>query len=452
MKKLKIQNKAIASVFSLALATMFSLGLTSCSEEDNAVSLWNASSYNSNGTPVIETVAPNENALAGISTVVITGQNFSSIPSENVVFFNSSMATVTSATANRLEVICPNNVGDSVSCSENLRIAVNKSQLFSNSFPVKVRSAVVMISNLSNQVWVEKTSTVDKNGDLFFAIEKSNTIKKADHVTGTVTEYLPTNDVTSWTGLKFGPGQSLYAVRNNPGIYRLAEGQKPGVPVIQSTKTVKIGNIFDFDFDSKGNIWCGGSASTNNKGADKKPKVYKISNPSTSTYSITAYDFANDVIAVRVFGNYVYFANKSSVYRCQLDASDNLGAAELFYDYQGNGGIGDIVSIAFNEDGEMYAGICYQDNSKLLQVQPVVIVSADGKSAQPLYKDIIFSNPNQASFLNQLNYLCWGGGEPGFYISQGYYNYEANKDKKPKAGLVYVYIGKKGAPLYGNTL
>lgn len=69
--------------------------LSSCKEEDEKPL-----------GPIIESFTPSE-GLAGITEVIITGEHFSPVSSENVVKFGSSDAAVTTATTNSLTVIVP---------------------------------------------------------------------------------------------------------------------------------------------------------------------------------------------------------------------------------------------------------------------------------------------------------------------------------------------------------
>ena len=89
-------------------------------------------------TPVINSVDPPDKALAGISNITITGENFSTTADNNLVFFNAAPAEILSASATQLVVKAPNIVGEGI----NLKIAVHKVELFSNTVSYTLESAL----------------------------------------------------------------------------------------------------------------------------------------------------------------------------------------------------------------------------------------------------------------------------------------------------------------------
>jgi len=87
--------------------------------------------------PVLSTLEPSSQALAGITEVTITGSNFSADAMNNQVYFNGFPGTVLSATTTQLAVKVPNVVADTVM----VKISVVGAQDFSNQYQYKMVSA-----------------------------------------------------------------------------------------------------------------------------------------------------------------------------------------------------------------------------------------------------------------------------------------------------------------------
>ena len=56
-------------------------------------------------TPVINSMDPANAALAGVTHITINGNNFSTVPAENIVTFNGVKAQVLSATKTQIVVM-----------------------------------------------------------------------------------------------------------------------------------------------------------------------------------------------------------------------------------------------------------------------------------------------------------------------------------------------------------
>src|SRR5574340_271576 len=110
MKKLK-------QIFSLIIVVALAAIICSCNQ-DAAPSLYEPEPKGS--APVLSSVLPANEALAGVSEVIINGSNFSSNPEENFVYFGTMQATVLQASSTSLVVKAPTLIQNSL----DLKVAV----------------------------------------------------------------------------------------------------------------------------------------------------------------------------------------------------------------------------------------------------------------------------------------------------------------------------------------
>src|SRR5574338_1677600 len=98
-------KKIFYNTFSV-LILLITLFITSCNEDPTA-SLEGYPSANL-PTPVLSSVSPSDQALAGVTTITITGSNFSTEVRNNLVFFNGVPGKTLNATPTQLTVKVPN--------------------------------------------------------------------------------------------------------------------------------------------------------------------------------------------------------------------------------------------------------------------------------------------------------------------------------------------------------
>lgn len=338
--------------------------LYSCSEE-TAPSLYDPGKYQFKEDPVINDIDPPGSALAGVTTLTITGQNFSDIPGETNVYFNGVRGQILNVTTNQIQVKPPVVVADTVLVK------------------VKVAGAI----NLSNTLIYKLTAAVEEvykfdpnNGEIPWAVTFDNlrnmVVSVADHgvwkfigESNPDKSYIPKGAEKNWNTLRQFSNGDIYASKNLRGIWKLVEGiQPPNVPwVATPSGTV----LIDFDFDKDTNLWAVGS---NNF-------IFRIKQDKT----IKEYPFQAQLRAVRVYNDHLYVAGlKSSVegiWKIPIDSNGDLGTEELYFSMTDNFPGVKTNAITFSEDGDLFLGT---DRS----TDPVIIVKPD-KSYQTLYPGVI---------------------------------------------------------------
>jgi hypothetical protein len=96
----------------IALILLFVVFINGCADDPTA-SIQEYPSQNL-PTPVLSTVEPSNQALAGITEITISGTNFSADSRNNRVYFNGIPGTILSGTTTQLVVKVPNVVADTV--------------------------------------------------------------------------------------------------------------------------------------------------------------------------------------------------------------------------------------------------------------------------------------------------------------------------------------------------
>jgi hypothetical protein len=357
--------------------------------------------------PVITSLDPPASALAGVTTITINGSNFSSVASENLVYFDAAQATVLTASATKLTVRAPTLLGDTLK----LRVMVYKADLFSEVRKYKLISAVASFGSLG-KVDEPYAVAADASGNVYVSIISGGTGVGVKKITpaGVLTDYAPaTAGVTRWAAMKVGPAGEIYTTRILKVIYKIPAGG--GAAAIWLTSG--LGTIYDLDFDAQGNCWAGGNNAF----------VYRIKQDK----SVKAFDFTCNVRAVRVFSGYLYVGGKSDttegVWRAQIINADSLGKFESVFDFSSKYSGYLVNALTFAADGDMYIGT---------DAPAAIVVVHANKTSESLYPGL-FTPPMWA--------FTWGTADDLYVTRTG-----------TNMGILKVTMLKNGAPYYGRTL
>jgi len=345
-----------------------------------------------------------------MDTLILQGTNYSSVQTENTVFFNDKSATLLSVTPMQITLRAPLEIGDSIA----IRVAVSGSIPFSNTILYTLEAAVVTFGDLSKTELSTSLAT-DTAGNLYAGHTSSG-------VEGGILKFtsagirsiyaLATSGVPVWTSLKMGPGGYLYAARNSRLIARFPPG---GGTSAETWLTFPVGTfISDIDFDQTGNLWGGGN----------NTKIYRIEPNAT----ITSYTFVGNVRSLRVFNDYLYFAARTAdgekIWRAQISPS-GLGTPEVYFDFSLAYPTCTPRAITLSSDGVLYIGTD----------APYGIVVVDPAKAY-----IAPFEAYEAMFGTGLSYLAWGSSG-SLYAST-------------VEGILLEFRvrGQQSAPYYGSTL
>ncbi|MGH7495467.1 MAG: IPT/TIG domain-containing protein [bacterium] len=393
----------------VTLLALNMLALMGC-EADNVTSLYDPNAT-SRPDPVISSVTPSDRAFAGIDIVTITGQNFSSVPEENFVYFDDQLGVVQSASAAQLAVKAPVLIKSGV----NLRIAVHKASKFSNAISYDLIAAV---ENFYKFLEIEEPWTIacDAQDNVYPTVLVNSLGEGVKKITpdGQKSDYSPKPSGTAarYNGLKFGPGGFLYGVTFERRILQIPAGG--GAPVNWVVIANTVLRLNDLDFDREGNLWTAGNVDLHRVKPDK---------------TVRSFPFVGVVRSVRIFNGAVYLAgnrdNTEKIWRVPIVSADEVGAEEVYFDFSSRYN-GAALAITFAADGDLYIGTDAPES--------IVVVHPD-KSAEALYPGL-FVAPGIS--------FAWGTTDFLYLTQQGSIADDIQQT------ILKVNMLKKGAPYYGR--
>lgn len=407
--------KSSINVFTTKTLTMMSVLLIavfaiSCDEnKDNSV--W-PGEFETKPAPVLSSISPETEFLAGVGTIELTGQNFSSDPDENRVYFNDVKAVVLEASPARLVLRTPNLVSDEV----RVRVSVAGADLFSNTIMYRLLPTIQVPEGLRDSD-SPVAVTVNAAGNIF-ASNLASGVNEGIVViaNGEKTVYVPPR-AWRYQNLRFGSDGRLYMVRGGTfgNVYVAPAGGGPEGFFVRG-----LGGLADLEFDQNGFLWTAGA----NEGLANN-FIYRLDQDE----NIVQFSFDATVRALRIFGNHLYaggsVAGTKGVWRFPIDSNNDLGAGELFFELPAEYAADEVRSITFDTDGNMILGKTGAD--------PVLEVKASG-GWEVVYPGVFQGDVLDISWLpgttKMLIILDAGEGEITLYQAE---------------------MLRQGAPYYGST-
>lgn len=390
--------------------------LISC-ENEYPDSLWDPT-YNSKPTPVITSIDPADFTFSGISVITINGQNFSSVLSENQVFFNGKQGTVLSASTTQLEVKVP------VLVSNNITIAVRVAgaYLYGYFSPYRLINADVKYANVDafvNGFGLE----VDNEERIYFLDAATRNIISIAHPDSDLVVYGVAGAPLLCTGMRFGPDGALYHLRNNRSLYSIPAGGGQR----ELFSNIFANNVADLDFAANGALFAGGTGGS----------IFSVNITDKSVHTVADYS-GYRISALRVYNNDLYVAAywagtgdppsfREGIWKHSIDSDTTLGPRKEVFNWSGLVGEDgrSILTMTFDEDGILYVG---SDKDVA-----ITLIDLSTGSTEPLYPEIL---------VPPITNMIWG---PGKYI---YVNRRAsNADER---SFVRIETTKLGAPYYGR--
>jgi hypothetical protein len=373
--------------------------------------------YASGAQPVVSSIAP-ASGLGGVTIMTLTGLNFSTVPSYNQVVFappsdrgKTLLATVLQASATSLTVKTPIVIADTIE----VKVGVQGADLYSDPVYCALASAQLEWGSFTvNDAPAGIACDIGGNvyfSNLFGGVADSVYKISPDNVQ---TGYSPafSSQVPRWTGMKVGPGGSIFCVGGRNIIFEIP----PGGGTVTLWQRGGIGNVVDLDFDQDGNIWTVGTGTA----------LYSV----TPAKVVVTFTIAQTIVrTVRVYNGYLYYGGgrgaTEGIWRRQILAVDNLGTEELYFDCSAAFPGGIVNAITFAADGDMYVGTDGAEG---------IVVVHQGGTAESFYPGIV--SPTCLAF-------AWGTGTELFVSRTG---------TVAKKSVLRIEMQKAGAPTYGRLL
>ncbi|OZC03508.1 IPT/TIG domain-containing protein [Rubricoccus marinus] len=385
--------------------------------------------------PVISNVTTDDPiVLAGIDVITIEGQNFSTVPSENLVYFENgngdfARGEVIEASATRLRVKTPNFPGATL----NLRISVVGAENYSSPMVFGLTAAVEVFGAVVTSEAEEVVAlTRDNDGNLIAALQRNGDaqgIFAFDETSGERTRVAEA--ARPWVDLTYNTDGTLIGVLSNRAIYSIPA---TGVgSVFAAAAAAEQPPAFTVVANASGDaVWAAGAEPAPGTGEPApQTRFYKFAadrSYTVSTPQVGGAAFTGVVRDMIVRDGALYVASQSTstsrVVRFPIDASGDLGAGEVVYTPP----TGSVTSIAFAADGTMYVGTTNRTN-------PIYEVTAGGVGS-PLYPGVI-TGPVRA--------LAWDGST-GLYYSTPVVPGATPEAAPTPAQLYKLETRRQGAP------
>lgn len=355
--------------------------------------------------PTIERVIPEGRALAGVDIVTITGTNFSTEPSENLVYFGDARGDVIEASSSQILVTAPNSPQPTLA----LRLTVLGAERFSNSISYGLDAPFVEFGKVQDFENIYGITT-DPSGNLYASLVAFNLPAGIIRLTpeGERSEFITSSFV--WSDITFGSDNYLYAVRSVRAVFRF---QGAGAPrelfaVIPNSAT----RLNSLVIDKNDHLWVAGD----------NQEIYRIQPDKT----IKSYAFDVNIRDLALFEEFLYVTgiqeNVSKVWRFRIDADNNLGESEDLFDITAfNGSVG--YALAFATTGHLYIGTGASD--------PVIVL--DPKGAGSILYPGILKQP--------VRRFAWGP-EGELYAA-------TNSTETTDAGIIRITSRRMGAGKFG---
>ncbi len=354
--------------------------------------------------PKITGMSPANSAPAGANTITIQGENFSTTPGGNRVYFGIKEPELLSQSATALVVRRPSVTGE-VAVKVTTADAIDIAKLDKYTIETVVASHASFVENKQMI-----TIAIDKDGNLYaFMWDTPEVVKVTPAGVKTTAGTLK----RTITDAVMAPDGMIMTFANNQTITKMDPATGTETDWTKMSKRVSYG-----DFDENGNLYTAGS----------KTDLFTVLPNLTKTAS--GFHVQSTVKDVRVFGKYVYvYAERSTepakaIWKHEIkDATGTLGAMELVLDWGTTGAYAQsaVKDFTFSNDGILYVAT---DNAS-----PIFMLHPDQKQ-DVLYKNIIPSTAER---------IIWGNGN-SIYTLQGGTTW----------AIQIIDAGAPGAPYYSR--
>ncbi len=346
-------------------------------------------SYVSRVDPVLTKISPDPGqALAGVTTLTLIGNNFSTSRDSTFVYFAGERQPILSLSPTEITLKAPNMPRPGIP----VKVSVLRAENFSQTINYELLPAVVRLDTEVPVNEVTRAVTVGPNGDVFFGRRSisagvstpTGTIKVSDDNTTEVYN----SSAQSYSDLEFFNGE-LLGVRGVAAVFAIPEG---GTNTITRFIMSRFGagglNATALDA-SGGALWVGGFGNA---------VLLRIASDGSGTTT----PVQGEVVAIEARADFLYAAMliatsnperpQSTIIRFPLTNGEISGASEVFFDITASYPNLQATSIAADATGALFVGM--QTVSKLpdpIQSNeiPLIRISSSGDSAAPFYPGLL---------------------------------------------------------------
>ncbi len=288
-------------------------------------------------------ILPSEFALSGVDVLTLTGENFSTDPAANQVFFDEVRAEVIEATATQLKVQAPLlSEAELPRTDIQVRVSVIGAENFSNALPYRLDPAAATFGDIEpfEQPFALVTDAEDNVYVTLFVNALPEGVVRVSPA-GERTPYL--DAAFKWEALGFDADGFMYGVRNVRAVFRYPPGG--GAQETWAVLPDQSDRLVTLDFDANGNAWIGGAS-----------RVHRIQPDGTVRTS----DLGGTIRAVNAFGGDLYVGGGrdevQAVWRYTPGGDGTLGNETQVFTLPASHPTATIRALALAEDGTLYVG------------------------------------------------------------------------------------------------
>lgn len=315
--------------------------------------------------PVVTNISPDPEYLAGVDSVIVSGQNFSDDIDDVVINFGGSSGVVLSATTTEL-IVRPGTIHGS---DLSVQVGVRDAEFLSESYAYTLRQPQGFYPGTDVQFKPQTSLGIDDSNNIYLIAERNSSFRIFKITPDGTTETdgvknlgeVRTDDspypadstlrypASSYTDIEIGPGGDIFMTQGSVRaifIKTFGNDKREDLWAASSSGDLKIRDII---FDDNGFLWVVGLDSDG---------IHRFNSTNKSE---TKFPFSGQFNAVAYYKNnnelYVggEIGGSQQVWKFAIDGGGNLGTGELYFDFGANYE-GLITSLIFASNGELLIG------------------------------------------------------------------------------------------------
>lgn len=311
---------------------------------------------------------PPGDALAGVSVLTLTGQNFAPSVDSTFVYFNGSRYPVLSVSPTEIQMRAPNLPQDGL----RVRVSVLRAEHFSETHTYRLLPAVERLGE-HGTTEAPVGMTTDADGNVYMSFLRDGAGGGIRKVTpdGVPTQYA-TATASTYPGLAYSEATGLLGVRNVRAVFRIAEGGTATGSTYFVFPNAQL-RLRAIDIDASGNVWTGGGGVSSFYRLAPDQTVTEVPHPGGDVRAIIALDDYVYVSLSTVSGTTV----DNRVYRFALTGG-NIGPAEevarISELYAGT----EVTAFAATAGGDLFMGTARLGDGAANNPAPILELPAGG--------------------------------------------------------------------------
>lgn len=392
---------------SLSFAVLLLGGALAACDTGEAPSLYDPleeGTYRARPDPVVTSIAPpSGQALAGVTTLTITGRNFvPSAPSDSAmvngvktkilkdstyVYVNGKRVPTLTITPTQITLKAPN----VVSAGAQIKVSVLGAPGFSQTMTYALLAAVERVGDIKNNEQPIGMTT-DRAGNTYVSLltgSASGGIRKSN-AQGVDSLFAPS--ASTFAALAWSPqAGGLFGGRNNRALYEIVRGVGDRVYYDFANSNDRNIRIRALDADDAGNLWVGGS----NTNAFYRVTPAKVVTTVPYTGSVLAIEARSDAIFVSALEG-----TTNKILRFPISGT-TVGAPQTILDVTAAYPGVQVNALAFATNGDLFLGTSRTND-------PVLQLRAGQTTAETLYPGLLRADasPSATGVIG----LSWGTG------------------------------------------